>query len=320
MISDYIYAIADRQLASVSPLPELCAADGPADFHFEFGRFPELRGRTVRRCGWGDATFLTISRGDAGWVFAFPGVATFLAEPSGRIVCEVAPGAADHTVRHLLIDQVIPLLLAGAHAETVLHASAVGFETERGARAVLFIGDSGAGKSTTATILTQLGTTLLADDFALITFRDGRCWVPTAGVGVRLWPGTSEIVDAKVRRLPVADWHDKERYLLSTATASGPVELGAVVWLEARKAASDAVNLRSVGFARASALLLDQSYRPDTATAAANAYTLQRIAEIVEAVPVVAASLPHSLAAMTASCAQLLDALRAIVTERAVAT
>jgi hypothetical protein len=317
MTDRYTYRIAGRRLSTAVPLPELRPTDGPADFRLEFERCTELSGRTVRQLVWSDAVHLEISRSERGWGFVFPGTATFCVDPSMRIVCEPAPGTAAHTVRHLLVDQVVPLLLAGELGETVLHASAVAVQTKRGARAFLFVGDSGTGKSTTATALARLGATLLADDFAVVTFRDGRFRVVDSGVGVRLWPATSAIVDASVTRLPVAEWHDKERLLLTSGAApTEPVELAAVVRLDARGSASDPVVLRPAGLVAATALLLDQSYRPDTATSEANAHVLQRIAKLVETVPVVGASMPHTLTAVTGSCRQLLNALCGLDADR----
>jgi hypothetical protein len=71
-----------------------------------------------------------------------------------------------------------------------LHGSAV---VDDG-RAVVFIGQPGAGKSTTAAALAQRGYTLLADDIAALEERDGVFYVHPAYPGVSLWPKALELV------------------------------------------------------------------------------------------------------------------------------
>lgn len=94
-----------------------------------------------------------------------------------------AEGVDAATLRHVLLDQILPLTLASAGL-TVLHASAVDID----GGAVLFIGDAGAGKSTLAAALSLRGFALLADDGVLLDERsDGVHAVPSYP-GVRLWP------------------------------------------------------------------------------------------------------------------------------------
>ena len=63
-------------------------------------------------------------------------------------------------VRHLFLDSVIPLILS-RREPLVLHASAILFD----GRAIAFIGTSGQGKSTLAASHSQLGYSLISDDY-----------------------------------------------------------------------------------------------------------------------------------------------------------
>ena len=95
-------------------------------------------------------------------------------------------------MRHLLLDQVMPLVLS--RDRLVLHASAVA--TPAGAAA--FIGFTGAGKSTLAASLSAAGFPILSDD-CLVIERDGRGFLARPFYpGARLWPDSVHAVGANV--------------------------------------------------------------------------------------------------------------------------
>jgi hypothetical protein len=96
-----------------------------------------------------------------------------------------APGTPEETARHLLLNQVLPLVLS-RRGRLVLHASAVSWNGKVSA----FIGRSGAGKSTMAAACAAAGAKIVTDD-CLVLRRSGHEWraVP-CDAGVRLWPAT----------------------------------------------------------------------------------------------------------------------------------
>ncbi len=125
-------------------------------------------------------------------------------------VCADASVPAD-TVRHLLIDQVLPLAISHL-GHLVLHAGAVALQTA--GQGVAFIGPAGAGKSTLTASLTDAGCRLLADD-ALVVSLGPPLLARPAYPGVRLWPevalpvyGSERDVDALPR---VASYTAKRR-------------------------------------------------------------------------------------------------------------
>ena len=85
-----------------------------------------------------------------------------------------------------------------------LHASAVAFD----GRALLIVGKSGSGKSTLALELVALGGSLVADDRAILTPRDGGLWVEAPeplrdriearGLGILTCPTTPAFAQAVV--------------------------------------------------------------------------------------------------------------------------
>jgi hypothetical protein len=98
------------------------------------------------------------------------------------------PDSPDETIRHLLLNQILPLVLS-RRGRTVLHASAVSYA----GRVAAFIGRSGAGKSTLAVACARLGASIVSDD-CLVVYPDDAGWraVP-CHAGVRLWPDALEL-------------------------------------------------------------------------------------------------------------------------------
>lgn len=170
------------ELSGLGPLP-----DAPA------WRLTSTPGRAPRRPGrrwfhrWRNPDrrrWVAFARDDAGYVLRFPGIADFDIHPAARrIDSYVGADTPDYTVRHLLLDQVLPLVV-GAPDRMALHGSVVG--TEQGAIALL--GQSGLGKSTLAARFGQRGYPVLSDDCCLIVRVPGGFNVVPSYPGVRLKP------------------------------------------------------------------------------------------------------------------------------------
>ncbi len=128
-----------------------------------------------------------------GYLLRFPGRADFVADTTGQRIAVLGHGMdSGETVRHLLLDHVIPLVLTlrGLHA---LHATAV--LTPEGLCA--FIGPSGAGKSTLAASFVENAYPVLADDCLVLDETHGTIMARPAYPGIRLW-------DDALAVLPVA--------------------------------------------------------------------------------------------------------------------
>ena len=307
------YLIAGMVLSSEVPLPELRpVTSGGALLSFHIGSCQGATGELMRRYEVDGDVFMDAERLEGGWRFHFPGLATFISDAYGRIVCEPYAGISSFTTRHLLIDQVVPLHLVVSRGDTVLHASAVGIFTSVGPRAVLFLGDSGVGKSTTAAGCAAAGAVLLADDFALLDLNGSRPVLVPDGVGVRLWSDVSEFMDPAVERLPVADDLDKKRIVLAGPEHlgdAGPVEIAALVWLGQRGVAEGDVSLCVPGSADAVTRVVEQSFRPNAGSAEESWHSLDRAGQLVESVPVLEVSVPASLSQLDTMCDRLLDRL-----------
>lgn len=111
----------------------------------------------------------------------FPDLADFAI--AGNIVtCHPRPGCREDSLRHLLLDQVIPRLWAHM-GHLVLHASAVQLPDRR---VIAFLGESGWGKSTLAAALQSRGCQLLSDDSISLASENGHALLTPSYTGLRL--------------------------------------------------------------------------------------------------------------------------------------
>ncbi len=169
---------------------------------FHTWRGKDARGRRTKR------QWLSFARTGNGYLLRFPDLADFEVSRAGdRICCVPTPRLAPTTLRHLLLDQVLPLAI-GRQGRLVLHASAVHVP---GVGAVAFAGPTGCGKSTIAAALGMHGCSLLTDDCLVIATTGGVRWIQPAYPGVRLWRNTARALGIGGRVNAVAHYTSKQR-------------------------------------------------------------------------------------------------------------
>jgi hypothetical protein len=211
----HAYRICDLVLASSIPLPELAPAKA-------FGvkcRFEMLSARnpSAGDLDWfhhwtigenDEEVWLRFARTADGYLLRFPSCGDFfVSADAAKIQCRPLPGTPEVTVRHLLLDQVIPLVLS-RRERIVLHASAV----LTGYGVIAFAGMTGQGKSTLAASLAREGCALVSDD-CLVLRLDNGCWMALPSYpGVRLWPSTAgELLREDTPTADVAHYTVKRR-------------------------------------------------------------------------------------------------------------
>lgn len=212
------YRAYGHTLGCSSPLHELeqCAApdaSGPADLQILFCSSDEPIPTPI---SW----YLTVSLPDgtpwlrcakvaAGYLLRFPGLAGFVFSPwHNSIRCIPHRHTPAHTVNHLLLDQVLPLVL-NYRGKEVLHGAAVA--TPYGACA--FLGPTGSGKSTLAASFLSAGYSVLTDDCVVLDRCGEDIVTIPAYPGLRLWDdaivalfGTTKVC------APVAHYTRKQRF------------------------------------------------------------------------------------------------------------
>jgi hypothetical protein len=194
----------DRALPELTPVPH-----GTPDWTIRSAAPRRARHTWFRQTHLADGRrWLSVAHHDGRYTLRFSRLTTFEVAPSERVIrCMPEPATAPATVRHLLLDQVLPMV-AGSEQRLALHASAVA--APRGA--VAFLGDAGRGKSTVAALLATGGWPLICDDCLLIEQRAGSIVALPGYPGVRLFPDTLNALFGSQRRFsPVADYTPKRR-------------------------------------------------------------------------------------------------------------
>lgn len=308
------YSIGGLTLQSELPLPELQAATthGPADWTFEIGgrRARPPRGRWFHR--WAapqGRTWLSFGRDEDAYVLRFARTATFRVDHGARtIVCEGASLVPKRTIRHLLLNQVLPLALTPTRC--VLHASAA---FERGG-AIGFAGETGSGKSTLSAAINQAGATLLCDDALVVDQQDaGVCVVPMYAA-VRLWPDSLRAVfDEDADHFPTAAHYNHKR-IVRFATGDGPVvpvrlrTLCVVAPKPQLKRARD-VRVRQLSPREALMRVMPVAFHIDVRDRRELSASFERLAALAERVPVVELTYPWNLARLPRTAPEVLRAL-----------
>ena len=179
--------------------------------------------------------WLSFARLDDGYLLRFPRLAEFHLRLARREIAAHRKRSTPHdTFRHLLLDQVLPLILATRDC-LALHGSVVNV----GGGAVVFLGATGKGKSTLAAALGRRGHTVLSDDCCVVVRSARGFEVLATYPGVRLFPPSRDRVfgDVPTRGRRVSHYSSKRRFLDPAATrrfAATPVPLRRVYALANR--------------------------------------------------------------------------------------
>lgn len=188
----FAYKAYGLTLRSALRLPELDEADPGATPDVMVTRAPVDVSRTngsPATCLWADADEVCLR---------YEGT-TYLIRGGREITIDAATGADEVIQRLYLLGASLSVLLH-QRKYLVLHASAV---VTAGGGAVGFLGDKGAGKSTTAAALHARGNLLIADDIIAVSF-EGQ--IPMAHPGIphmKLWPEAAARVGAAPESLPL---------------------------------------------------------------------------------------------------------------------
>ena len=210
-----MYRIFDNALDSDLPLPELPEMAGPGNV------IRVTRGLAKAQPGNPQAWLheyednagniaIQCARLSDGYLLRFPGLSDFIIKTDLASI-EYVPtaGIPDETVRHLLLDQVVPRVL-GQGGRLVLHASSLSIAPDS---AIAFVGDSGWGKSTLASSFYEAGYDLLTDDCLLISIDNDNATCIASYAGLRLYSDSADaIFGGDVHDvMPVAHYTEKKR-------------------------------------------------------------------------------------------------------------
>jgi energy-coupling factor transporter ATP-binding protein EcfA2 len=119
-----------------------------------------------------------------------------------EIVVDLKPHGDPEILRAMLLGRVMAYLLR-QRGWLPLHGSGVVLS----GRAVLFLGDSGAGKSTTAAAFHACGHPVATDEVGAVRVIGGRCELRTAGTRLRLTPDSLTVLGERFEAEPANGKH-----------------------------------------------------------------------------------------------------------------
>ena len=226
----YLYQISGTSFQSNIPLPELTGgANSKPEFNFVLHTKNKRHSRSYLWLNYwysfDGRIWLAFAKIEAGYLLRFPAYADFVVSEEGSSISGFRRGnTPEATIRHLLLNQVIPIVLSQL-GKLVLHASAC--VTPQGVMA--FMGTTGMGKSTLAASFGLRGLAVLTDDCLLVEKQDDQARCVPSYSGIRLWPeSVAALFDAEPELQALAHYTDKKRFVFSQDAAGGSLLLKAV--------------------------------------------------------------------------------------------
>ena len=229
-----MYRIFDHTLVSDIPLPELPREKGSVgSIHVQYTQDLTIPGDDPQWIHeWQDQdgnTCIQCVLHENQYLLRFPGLCDFLITATGdQVQCSPHGDIPQETIRHLLLDQVIPRVLCH-RGHLVLHASAVRLDD----KVILFSGDTGSGKSTIASSFYRHGAELVTDDCLMIRLNpNNACCVPSYH-GLRLFPDSIAALFPDQKEFStVAHYTQKKRlFMKEGSTEIEHIPISAVVIL-----------------------------------------------------------------------------------------
>jgi hypothetical protein len=216
-----MYAIFDLLIECDMVLPELQKSnEGSPSLHIRQGQ--ALDDQSIDWYHeWQDrnTTYLRFGHLDDKHILEFPGLSVFSVSLNDMTIeYHASSHVPSESIRHLLLDQVIPRTL-GQLGRLVLHASAIKLADGAG---IAFLGDSGWGKSTLASSFLESGGQHISDDCLLIEKNANTLTGTNSYQGVRLLNDSAKAIFPDLpETAPVAHYSDKRRLLLTSKNMPG---------------------------------------------------------------------------------------------------
>ena len=186
-----------------------------------------------------------------------------------------------HDVSTYLLGPVFGLFLR-LRGVVCLHASAIALHE----RAVLFLGDPGTGKSTTAAAMSKRGHPLIADDIVRIMERDGKFFAIPAYPYVSLWPQSAEMICGPDAKLPTLVPGFEKQRLAPSAFQNSPLPIGTIFVLGERLSGENLPRIEELPPRDQLLTLVANSYATRILSEKARAEEFQLFGRMVGAIPI----------------------------------
>lgn len=237
---------------------------------------------------------------------AFGSLARFRIEFAQQVVrlVDAHPSSDQDTIDHLVDDHIAPRIIAAA-GHLVLHGSA----TVIGDWLAVFLGNTGAGKSTLAASLHASGHRLLGDDAVVITESSGQLMGEPVYQSLRLFhQSIDQVFGGKVGTSAMAFYSDKVHVALDDVdpAMANCVRLGAIYVLGDRETG---VSLDRIAPADACMALVENSFALDPHDPAAAAQRMAQAASLAAAIPCYELAYPYDFSLLSEVRAQVIASL-----------
>lgn len=240
------------------------------------------------------ASTLHIAHTGERFLLRFPNLTDFVVASHGdQIGAWPAPTTNAETLRHLLLDQVLPRVLAH-QGHLVLHAGAV----RVGAQAVAFLGLTGEGKSTLVASLYAAGYPLLSDDGLVLAVCDNQVLARPTYPSLRLWPDAVAGLFATPPALAsMAHYSSKQRVILPEPGETADLPLAALYVLASTvEASDDEVLLTPLSPRDACMAIIRNAFQLDVTDRRRAAGLLAAASEVARQVPAFTLAFPRDFA------------------------
>ena len=220
------------------------------------------------------------------------------------------PGTGQETLEHLLLDQVLPRVLAHRGA-VVLHAGAVqvdGF-------LVAYVGETGRGKSTLTASFDLAGHHALSDDGLVVTCTGDRVLAAPTYPSLRLWPDALEGVFASPPQVaPMAHYSTKRRVLRDVGLSSpgDPASLKALYVLGEPASDCHDVSLDPLSEREAVMAVIGNTFQLDTSDKTRASRLFEQAAQVARHLPAFELHYPREFARLGEVRAAILRHVRSL--------
>lgn len=262
---------------------------------------------------WSDGEGLHVSTAKSGpheiFRLNFDRGGTFDVDPGQRRITafshssEILPS----TVSLLLADQVAPRILAH-EGELVVHGSAI----DAGGAAVIFIGESGIGKSTLAASFGQSGISVICDDAMHIDAAGGSPTARALCPNLRLHPDSLEALYPAIPAHSTTAHHGLKRRLTDPQLShrnGGALPIAAIFAIEPERARQE-IELKPMSSAQLCMALVSNSFSLNPADLELAGERLRKVGLIADKMPAFSLAYPRNFGLLPRVRAAVLDAAR----------
>jgi len=232
------------------------------------------------------------------------GCAFLIDETHNAISC-IVRDRGDPAWLDVLVRRILPRV-AIRHGATALHAAAAA----KNGRALVLLGQSGAGKSTTSAVLGTAGWDILSDDISVLWDFDSPKVAP-ATTGICVWADSHAALNLEAQRsTPLSGYFGKQRYALESEANTAPVSLKSVVLLD-RSTQLGEIRLTPTSRIEALGHVMRQRIRFNPADLTGPEFhgTFAALSSVVQAVPCFRLSYPSDYGALPDVVEQLEEML-----------